>query len=61
MSIAAKTQRKLKSIELLRLFANILIFMIFLYLFSEFFNIVVDENPVIPYEVFRRFISGKGF
>ena len=29
----------------------------------EFFNIIVDESPIIPYEIYRRYVSGspKGF
>lgn len=25
----------------------------------EFFNIIVDQDPVVPYEIYRRFISGS--
>ena len=25
----------------------------------DFMNIIVDETPIIPYEVYRRYISGK--
>ena len=25
----------------------------------EYMNIIVDEDPVIPYEVYRRYVSGS--
>ena len=25
----------------------------------DFMNIIVDETPIIPYEVYRRYISGR--
>ena len=29
----------------------------------EFFNIIVDESPIIPYEIYRRYVAGspKGY
>ena len=25
----------------------------------EFFNIIVDESPIIPYEIYRRYVAGS--
>ena len=25
----------------------------------DFFNIYVDESPIIPYEIYRRYVSGS--
>ena len=27
----------------------------------EFFNIIVDESPIIPYEIYRRYIYGSAY
>ena len=31
-----------------------------IWLCPEFMDIIVDETEIIPYEIYRRYISGKG-